>query len=416
VKVKRDANQNTSGRPARGGERYLINSSYVPFRFSAVPFALRIIQPRSSENIRFTVDFRAIKMPFNGALALVFRGAQSDHRRQQRSCLWSPTCHDAVFRLSLPASNMASNSNAVAKVTIAAVERARSEVESLKGQVHRIQSASGEQAANIARELTLRLAQAEALVARAESSVKRIRSVGRVPPRPTVSIPQAQRAKRALSVLSAASQTQSRTVKRRLYDCDATPEDSKRDSNAPPIEEVAGGSRKDDLTEVTLGQCIADSARETGLELNRLGPVSVSILYRDVFVASMWFERIEHESATLRIGHVCICAAEEGVPSRWSYRAAVRYFSADGASSLDTCRDFFRWLASHRTIFSDSVEDRRLGFDSSRGLYMPPCIRPFGAPMVPRFTRGSIPARAVVPAQANITSSRQTSSQPSTTT
>jgi hypothetical protein len=81
VKVKRDANQNTSGRPARGGERYLINSSYVPFRFSAVPFALRIIQPRSSENIRFTVDFRAIKMPFNGALALVFRGAQSDHRR-----------------------------------------------------------------------------------------------------------------------------------------------------------------------------------------------------------------------------------------------------------------------------------------------------------------------------------------------
>jgi hypothetical protein len=325
---------------------------------------------------------------------------------------------------------MASNSNAVAKATIAAVERARLEVESLKGQLHRIQLERGEQAAHVARELGLRLAQAEAIVAKAELSVKRIKVVGRVPPRPTATIPQAHRAKRALSVLSGLSPVQPPpAVKRRL---DGHPHqvdtEAGSHSNGHQVAIHRGELKNEDLTEEALSSLIAEVAAETGMTIDRMSPLSLSLLSPRVFAGSIWLDRSEPDAASLRVVSVCICSAEEGFPARWSCsrfavfqllteraRAAARYYHASRLSTADAFRELLRWLASHSTLFSDVADNRRLGFDSSRGVYLPPCVRAFGSPSPPRFTRGSIPARHTAPPQSQYQPSRHAPSQPSST-
>eukprot|EP00171_Calliarthron_tuberculosum_P010859 IDg10859t1 len=104
---------------------------------------------------------------------------------------------------------------------------------------------------------------------------------------------------------------------------------------------------------------------------------------------------------------IAVFGIDENGPVRWSAskhavfavlteraNAAVRYFWARERSGADAFVALANWLALHRTVFSDACEGRRLAFDASRGIFLPPCVRSFDGTGGPRFTRGSIPVRS----------------------
>lgn len=300
-------------------------------------------------------------------------------------------------------------SHSVANTTIAAVTRARAEVNNFREQVTRLvrPDVPGE-AANAARGLLKHIEHAEALVEKAELSVARIKSVGRVPPRPTASVPQTVRAKRALSVLQAGGMG---------GDGDAS---AKKKSRILPGGGVlaAGQRTATPMRSSEFSTTIKRAATASRLLVARVGPRGVGFECPNVFRAYVWFAEVDEikeprsvppaaVSPALAPEHVSVFGIDELLTNRWSCskhavfnvlteraNAAVRYFQTREDSGANAFVALAEWLALHKTLFTDKCEDRRLAFDASRGIFLPACIRSFDGHGAPRFTRGSIPVRA----------------------
>mmetsp|Transcript_4462 Transcript_4462/g.13536 ORF Transcript_4462/g.13536 Transcript_4462/m.13536 type:complete len:300 (+) Transcript_4462:120-1019(+) len=124
-----------------------------------------------------------------------------------------------------------------------------------------------------------------------------------------------------------------------------------------------------------------------------------------VFVAGLWF--IEGLDGSMRPECALVFGTEENF-NRWrtsrhrvfgilteQATAAISYFWRLEYHAIGALQKFLGWLALHKTMFSDtSCEDnRRLAFDASRGIFLPPCIRAFDGDQRPRHPRACIPAR-----------------------
>lgn len=306
----------------------------------------------------------------------------------------------------------------IASSTMNMVEKARTEVNSLKEQISRLAQSDvhGEGAAT-ARSLMKSIAHAEATLEKAEVSVKRVKNAGRVPPRPTASVPESLRAKRALAVLIGAPSDS------------ATPQENKVDSQQQQKQQHAKRSKtihfftvvdqhkKTPLREDSLNNVVRRAVAASKLNIVRVGSRGVGFECGNVFRAFMWFaeqqpeKRLESQpqqrtAVALTPEHISCFGIDESNAGRWSSskhavfgvlteraNAAVRYFWAREESGSAAFVALAQWLASHRTMFSDKCEDRQLAFDASRGFFLPACVRSFDGVGGPRFTRGSIPLR-----------------------
>jgi hypothetical protein len=353
---------------------------------------------------------------------------------------------------------MSAPAHSVTSATIAIIERARAEVTGLRSQAGRLHADGSTQAVQIARELNSRIMQAEAIVVKAETTIKRIRNIGRVPSRPAVAPQETSRAKRALYVLSSSnssgpllevSDSVHRNVRSKLEKVSDRPNDSvantkysggihvSKSSTADPSPQLnefqvlqhAAAVDKEFVTIATLDAVVKRAAAANpALQISVRNSHTLRINCASVFSASLWF-RAAHgciPSAGDDIGvtqlvadDIVVCSTEEGEPSRWTTsryavfqlmteraRAALRFFCARSsnqpATKVQELLGLTGWLSCHRTLFLESADGRRLAFDASRGMYMPPCVRQFGFPsIVPKFTRGSIPIRSSAHPNAN---------------
>lgn len=315
---------------------------------------------------------------------------------------------------------MSATTQSAESAAVAFVERARGEVNSLKAQVSRLQADATGRTAAVAGELASRISHAEAMLARAELSVNRIRSVGRVAPNPSLVVPQAMRAKRALAVLGDTSYVPFAAVlepscKRIRQGSDVSKLTSAKNTdveNSEPRECASVASRVGfncsvvPIKEKYLDEIARLAATTSGLDVTRMQDNALRISCEYVFIASVWLQVSDGSGDGLRPKHVTIGSVEEGTPEKWSRtghavlqllnersRAALRFFVARFETGEEALIKFVIWLASHRNLFSTRAENRRLAFDASRGMYLPPCITPFTSVATARFTRGTIPLR-----------------------
>ncbi|KAJ8904709.1 hypothetical protein NDN08_001227 [Rhodosorus marinus] len=133
--------------------------------------------------------------------------------------------------------------------------------------------------------------------------------------------------------------------------------------------------------------------------------VGLRIECKNVFIAGLWFVPVSQGNL------VPECAMVFGVDekfSRWrtsKYRvfgilseratAAIQYFWSMESQAQQAVEQFLEWLALHKTVLSDvSAEDnRRLAFDASRAIFLPPCVRAFDGDKRPRHPRACVPER-----------------------
>lgn len=315
--------------------------------------------------------------------------------------------------------------------TIAAVERARQEVNGLKAHVSQLLRSEIPADQNVARSLAKHTQQAEALVEKAESTVKRVKGYSRVPPRPTASVPPSLRAKRSLSVLLSGLDADDilldvkgpqagRTVKKEKL-VEGTAEEKIRSPKwKGPFLSAAGKPTATPMREEDFTTTLGKVHKETGLAVLRTAKGDGAVFFEcpNVFRAAIWFKEAdvpcdpksvaEAPSANYIVPeHIAVFGVDETNPSRWACsryavfkviteraNAAVRYFMAREKTGEEAFLALGKWLARHKTLFSAKCEDRRLAFDASRGIFLPACIYPFEGHGPPRFTRGSIPLRS----------------------
>lgn len=281
---------------------------------------------------------------------------------------------------------MSSHAAQATAQTLGLVERAREEVNSMKDALA-ADAASSDDAT--VRANLKKLAAAEALLHKAESSVRRVKVASGTTPRPPTTTTAAERAARALAVLSGAGPPE------RLF--------------VP----VSDGRSRPLLAEVDLPALCSRATAEARLGIGPLlqSPgVGVGFMCESVFRSFLWFRRVPPSSACAPAmivpEHIAVFGVDETAATRWSAskhavfgvlteraNAAVRYFWAREARAEDAFVELAKWLALHRTMFSDKCDERRLAFDASRGYFLPACVRAFDGVGGPRFTRGSIPVR-----------------------
>lgn len=256
-----------------------------------------------------------------------------------------------------------SHSQAVVAKTMASVEKARIELNALKSHLHTLSSPPPA--------LLRRVAIAEQLEEKAERKVLLIKSVGRATKRHNAYVPRSIRAKRALTVLQGGT-------KRKF-----------------------GGGKG--VKDEELNALLKRISKETGLMAGRVskshgGGVGVGFECRNVFRAYLWFK---DSSPWLIPEHIAVFRVDELHASRFSCsrhaifnvlteraNAAVRYWGGG-----DVLMPLAKWLAKHDGVFGGKCEERRLAFDASRGMFLPPCVIGFGGGDA-AFTRGTIPVRS----------------------
>lgn len=329
-----------------------------------------------------------------------------------------------------------SHSASVTAKTTASVERAREEVNTFKAHVNQLLLSDSASDQALAKSLAQHISRAESLVTKAESTVKRMRQVGRVP-RPTASSPPALRAKRALSVLRAGLDPEQGPADSGTDPSKKTPENA-ADKPARNVKQktgtggaVSGGSPSGNpvflsaagkpiataLREADFKAALLRIAREADL-LGHIVPGGVGFECRNVFRAFIWFKETDPPGEKPPLGetpkhayivpeHIGCFGVDETNASRWGCsryavfkviteraNAAIRYFMAREKTGEEAFLALAKWLARHKTLFTAKCEDRRLAFDASRGIFLPCCIYPFEGNGPPRFTRGSIPVRS----------------------
>lgn len=331
-------------------------------------------------------------------------------------------CSDILSRISAAVHSIPTmaHSHTVASKTIAAVERARQEVNSFKAQVAKLvrPDAPGE-AASVGRGLLKHITQAEALVEKVETTVKRLKAVGRVPPRPTASIPASVRAKRALSVLSAGlGMEKGTTVMPNSKDpsTEAESRNVRRKLSGPVFLSAAGKPVATPLREDDFASTLQIVAKSSPMGVGRIGTRGVGFECRNVFRAFVYFKEVDPPanmpapaSKTYIVPeHISCFGIDETNASRWSCskyavfnvlteraNAAIRYFMAREETGEAAFMALAEWLAKHNTLFVDRSEDGRFSaFDTSRGIFLPACIHSFDGSGQARFTRGFIPLRS----------------------
>lgn len=300
--------------------------------------------------------------------------------------------------------------HAVRRATEEAVVRARAEVNGFREQVARhVRADAKGDAADVAQGLRGQVDNADALVGKAEVALKRIKDMGVVPPRPTARVPQAVRAKRALSVLQGGGVS---------GDWSASPEKKRRVLSRGGLLPRARLGAATPLRVDQLSTLIKQVAIASKLRVAIMDSLGVGFECLNVFRAYIWFTEIDDVdgprsdaqasvSPALALEHVSVFGADDSRPSRWSCskhavfnilteraNVAARYFQLRENSVAAAFVALVAWLALHKTLFSEKCEANRLAFDASRGVFLPPCVWPFDSHShgAPRFTRGSIPA------------------------
>lgn len=308
------------------------------------------------------------------------------------------------------------------------VERARQDIANMRNQVAQYsQTDPGAEPAahaNTVRTMMKRVTNAEQMLAKAETAIRRVKSSGRGAVRAAAAPRDSERAKRALAVLLAAPHAGSPGA-------DAGSVARRHLSAVPALRDRAP------LRDDQLKALYKRASQQSKLGIGPVRGDGVGFLCEHVFRAFMWFRPIDppapsHPTASpaqppavrdIEPEWISVFGIEESASVRWSAskyavfavlteraNAAVRYFWARERSGADAFVALARWLALHRTVFSDACEDRRLAFDASRGIFLPPCVRSFDGTGGPRFTRGSIPVRSTSSSyarSANGTASQQ---------
>lgn len=324
---------------------------------------------------------------------------------------------------------MSQSQTPVGKTVAAAVERARQDVNGLKMHMAQLMRSEAPSDQNMARSLVKHRQKAETLVEQAESTVKRIKNVRSVPPRPTASVPPSVRAKRSLSVLLSGLESddilqdlqkntdEALDVKQEsvLEKADGTPTPKRNRAFLSAAGKPVATPLREDVLKATLGKV----HKETGLAvLRNMTDGGVFFECPNVFRTLVWFKDVDAPAGTnpnadgsvptyVVPEHIAVFGVDETNASRWACsryavfkviteraNAAVRYFMAREKTGEDAFLALGKWLARHKTLFTAKCEDRRLAFDASRGIFLPSCIYPFEGHGPPRFTRGSIPLRS----------------------
>lgn len=326
---------------------------------------------------------------------------------------------------------MAHHTQSVLTKAMVVLKRSRDELDAFKDYLSQMARSDTSTDANAtARSFAPHIAKAENLVAKAEAMFVRIRQGPRVPPRPAASVPASIRAKRALSVLYPAVDfpENERVVRHKplsprkyLTSCGKLP--------ASPI--------RDDRLAMLARRVISETGLGVQIPQKNLaqGRYAVYFICQPIFAAVISFDDVRttsyYNKSTIDASstpapsppqqqqhsakqpvflvpdHVDVFGANERVTPRWSRsehavfnvlteraNAAIRYYMAREETGEDAFMAFARWLSRHKTLFGNVCEERRLAFDSSRGIFLPACIVPFDGDFSPRFTRGTIPIRA----------------------
>lgn len=268
------------------------------------------------------------------------------------------------------------------------LERARAEVNHLKAHIARA-------GATADRSMLKRCATAEEMLAKAEASIRRVKhSSASAGARGSGGPPvEGERAQRALAVLKA----------------------------APPFHTAV--KERIPLREDQLQALYKKASQATKLGIGPIRNDGLVFLCENVFRAYMWFRPIPSSSPSQSgtvVGNkvamstrpiepewIAVFGIDESGVGKWSAskhavfgvlteraNAAVRYFWARESNGSDAFIALAKWLALHRTMFSDKCDGRRLAFDASRGYFLPACVRSFDGVGGARFTRGSIPLRS----------------------
>lgn len=288
---------------------------------------------------------------------------------------------------------------------VASVERARDEVNKFKEHVSHLLRTDSNVTEGMGRQLTDHAKSAELHVEKAEGTVKRIRQGGRVPPRPTASDPPSERAKRALAVLRAG--------------LDGEEEPGPGPAKKPRVMEsrclsAAGKKMARPIPEDKLEAVLVQVQKSGVLTVGKIGKKGVGFECKNVFRALLWWKELvdDEEGGVSGKGlivpeHIGCFGIDETNASRWGCshhavfqvmteraNAAIRYYMARERKGEDAILALASWLERHKTLFTAECENRRLAFDASRGMFLPPCIYPFEGNGKARFTRGSIPLRS----------------------
>lgn len=309
----------------------------------------------------------------------------------------------------------------VASKTMAAVERARNEVKSFKETYENLiqtTANAGGEAQNLARSLIKHIETAETHVEKADATVKRIKVVGRIPPRPTASVPASVRAKRALSVLLAGVDVEKTNIT--AEGAANAARNVRQKLGTGMFLSAAGKPCATPIREDELNNVLKRAVKETDLKVGRVGDRGVGFECRNVFRAFMWFKEVEVPKGEklppvpkggkplvfMVPEHIGCFRVDELSASRWSCskhaifnilteraQAAIRYFMARESKGEDAFVALAQWLARHKNLFSAKNEERRLAFDASRGIFLPACVHAFDGSGDGRFTRGSIPMK-----------------------
>lgn len=299
---------------------------------------------------------------------------------------------------------MASNNSVVTK-TSANIERVRQEINLFKAQINQIAAPSATaDTRNAACELLNHVKATETNLEKSEAKVQRLRPIGRVLSRPTVPVPASERAKRALTILNAAdpSMAHGRSVRQKTA--------------RPRYLTLAGKKPATPIREEDLSALLKQTSQLVSTNFNILKNGTVSFDCRHIFSAYIWFKEVPPpKDAQPKPGgkppvyivpeHIACFRTDENA-SRWSCsdhavfnvmteraQAAIRYFMAREETGEDAFVELILWLVKHNNIFSAECDDRRLAFDASRGIFLPPCVHPFDGSGPARFTRGTIPVR-----------------------
>ncbi len=261
------------------------------------------------------------------------------------------------------------------------VERSRAEVNMLK---QHIQAAG----ASIDRTMMKRVTTAEQMLSKAEAAIRRVKQAGHSSTRTGPAPREGDRARRALAVLHAAPARHVATV----------PKVPLREEQLPALFKRASHATKLAVPSIRSDGC--------------------GFLCENVFRAFLWFrdvapqdlppgEKPSEGKRLLEPEWIAVFGIDEPSIGRWSTskhavfgvlteraNAAVRYFWAKEKTGAEAFVALAKWLALHRTMFSDTCDGRRLAFDASRGFFLPACVRSFDGVGGARFTRGSIPVRS----------------------
>lgn len=260
------------------------------------------------------------------------------------------------------------------------VERARQEVQALKAVV----VSAGQGGDRLQQKVT----HAEKMLLKAEHAIKRVKQAGSQGTRPSAAPREGEQARRALAVLRAAP------------------------GGGIGVAGDGGsqGASKAPLKADMLSDLYKRASQESKMGIGHVRPDGCGFLCENVFRAYLWFRPVDARDNTENRGiepeWVGVFGIDETGMGRWSAsrhavfgvlteraNAAARYFWAREKSGADAFVALACWLATHRTMFSDVCDGRRLAFDASRGYFLPACVRSFDGTGGARFTRGSIPLR-----------------------